>query len=74
MSVKQIDVQEAQSRLRELLIQIRSGAELIITDEMKPVARPVPISPRVAGLNLGAIWTSPDFDEPLPDEFWTGRA
>jgi len=74
MSAKQIDVQEAQLRLRELLIQIRSGVELILTDEMKPVARLVPISPRVAGLNSGAIWTSPDFDEPLPDEFWTGRA
>jgi uncharacterized protein YwbE len=27
--------------------------------------------PRVAGLHPGAIWTSDDFDEPLPDDFWT---
>lgn len=35
---------------------------------------PVPVSPkpRVPGLHPGAIWTSEDFDEPLPDEFWTG--
>lgn len=29
------------------------------------------ITLRVAGLHQGAIWTSDDFDEPLPDEFWT---
>ena len=29
-------------------------------------------TPRAAGLHLGAIWTSEDFDEPLPEEFWTG--
>ena len=35
---------------------------------------PVPVStkPRIPGLHRGAIWTSEDFDEPLPDEFWTG--
>lgn len=27
---------------------------------------------RVAGLNKDAAWMSEDFDEPLPDEFWTG--
>ena len=26
--------------------------------------------PRILGLHAGAIWTSDDFDEPLPDEFW----
>lgn len=30
-------------------------------------------SPRIAGLNAGSIWMSDDFDEPLPDEFWTGK-
>ena len=29
---------------------------------------------RKAGLHAGAIWTSDDFDEPLPDEFWTGTS
>jgi hypothetical protein len=28
-------------------------------------------TPRVAGLHPGVIWTSHDFDEPLPDDFWT---
>jgi hypothetical protein len=26
-----------------------------------------------AGLHLGAIWTSDDFDEPLSDGFWLGE-
>jgi hypothetical protein len=30
--------------------------------------------PRVAGLHAGAVWTSDDFDEPLPDDFWIGTA
>jgi antitoxin (DNA-binding transcriptional repressor) of toxin-antitoxin stability system len=43
------------------------------------VARLVPVVAHskkegVAGLNRGTISTSEDFDEPLPDEFWLGRA
>jgi|GEM_PF-726276 len=29
-------------------------------------------SERILGLNAGTVWTSPDFDAPLPDEFWLG--
>ncbi|MGB9774725.1 MAG: type II toxin-antitoxin system Phd/YefM family antitoxin [Anaerolineae bacterium] len=74
MLTKRIDVKEAQVRFQELLAQITSGVEWILTDGMTPVARLVPMSARVAGLHAGAIWTSPDFDEPLPDEFWAGDA
>ena len=28
---------------------------------------------RVAGLHAGAWEVAPDFDAPLPDEFWLGR-
>lgn len=28
---------------------------------------------RVAGLHAGTISIAPDFDAPLPDEFWTGK-
>ncbi|MEJ5301323.1 MAG: hypothetical protein WHS38_10080 [Thermodesulforhabdaceae bacterium] len=74
MLTKQIDVKEAQARLQELIAQIALGVEWVLTDGAKPVARLVPIASRVAGLHAGAIWTSFDFDEPLPDEFWTGSA
>jgi len=71
---RRIDIKEAQARLQELLSQMVSGVEWILTDGMTPVARLVPISARTAGMHPGAIWTSPDFDEPLPDVFWTGSA
>jgi antitoxin (DNA-binding transcriptional repressor) of toxin-antitoxin stability system len=64
MLTKQIDVKEAQVRLQELLSQMASGVEWIITDGQTLVARLVPISARVAGLHTGAISASPDFDEP----------
>lgn len=39
---------------------------IITTNNDKKFDRP--------GLHLGAISTSDDFDEPLPDEFWLGEA
>lgn len=74
MLTKRIDVKEAQARLQEVLSQVLSGVEWILTDGVTPIARLVPVSSRVAGLHAGAIWTRPDFDQPLPDEFWTGNA
>lgn len=73
---KTIDVSEAQSRLSEILSLVAHGAEIILTEDEKPVARLVPIdsssTQRTAGLHSGVIWTSDDFDQPLSDEFWTG--
>jgi antitoxin (DNA-binding transcriptional repressor) of toxin-antitoxin stability system len=71
---KMIEVCEAQSRLQKLLAQVLAGMEIILTDGSTPVARVLPVSQRVAGLHAGKIWTSADFDEPLPDEFWTRSA
>ena len=76
MLAKTVDVHEAQTRLSDVL----TGAEVILTQGNQPLARLVPVlplttsAPRAAGLHAGAIWTSDDFDEPLPDEFWTGAA
>ena len=72
-----VSVDEAQNKLQDLLAQALAGNEVIITERGKPAVRLVPIAPskkkRVAGLNRGTIWTSEDFDEPLPDEFWLGQ-
>ncbi len=74
MSTTTVDVREAQTKLKELLSQMQAGADVVLTEGDMPVARLVPIAPRVAGLHAGAISTSVDFDEPLPDEFWAGEA
>jgi prevent-host-death family protein len=74
MQTKTVDVHEAKTHLAELLSLVTSGTEIILTEGSTPLARIVPIrgttTPRVAGLHPGAIWSSDDFDEPLPGEFW----
>jgi prevent-host-death family protein len=74
-----VSIDEAQEKLHDLLLQALAGNEIIITEHGRPVARlvPVPVArpkkKRIAGLNRGAFWTSEDFDQPLPDEFWLGQ-
>jgi len=76
MLTKTVDVQEAQTNLKELLSLVQGGTEVVLTEGNIPLARLVPVSPptgqRKAGLHVGTIWTSDDFDEPLPESFWTG--
>lgn len=78
MLTKTVDVREVQTNLKELLAQVREGTEIVLTEGTTPLARLVPIvlstTARVAGLHTGAIWTSDDFDEPLPEDFWTETA
>lgn len=78
MLTKTVDVSEAQRHLKELLSLVLEGTEIILTEGNTPIARLVPAvlpaMPRVSGLHPGAIWTSDDFDELLPEEFWTGSA
>jgi len=69
-----IDIRELPSRLEEALALASAGGEVILLEGAIPRARLVPIPakpPRIAGLHLGAIQASADFDAPLPDEFWT---
>jgi antitoxin (DNA-binding transcriptional repressor) of toxin-antitoxin stability system len=74
---KAVDIQEAKEQLSELVSLALAGAEVLITDGEKPVARLVPVSSpgkkRIAGLHKGAMTASDDFDDPLPDEFWFGK-
>lgn len=75
MPTKTVDIQETRTNLHDLLSLVREGVEIVLTEGATPLARLAPIAapttPRVAGLHAGAIWTSEDFDEPLPEEFWT---
>ena len=68
-----VAVQEAQTRLKELIEKLSRGEEVIITEGEQPVARLVGErlvrSPRPApGLGKGSVLhMSPDFDEPLEE-------
>jgi len=76
-----IAIQDLSMPTRELLAGIRSGEEVIIEDAGHPVAKIVPIAaetsgsekkqPRVLGAWKGKVWTSADFDDELPMEFWS---
>jgi antitoxin (DNA-binding transcriptional repressor) of toxin-antitoxin stability system len=71
-----IDLRDLPVRLEEALAIVASGREVILTDGPTPRARLVPCaepSPRVPGLHPGALQAAPDFDAPLPDDFWAGR-
>jgi antitoxin (DNA-binding transcriptional repressor) of toxin-antitoxin stability system len=71
-----MDIRELPDRLDEALALAASGGEVILTDGATPRARIVPlggVSPRVAGLHAGAIQAAPDFDAPLPEDFWAGH-
>lgn len=76
MIAKQIDVEDLDTQLAELLLWIKDGHEVVLTQYEQPVARLVPPTDkngeRIPGLHAGAAWISDDFDTPLADTFWTG--
>ena len=73
-----IDIRELPGRLDEALARAVAGEEVVLLDGTTPRARLVPIAVvggnRVPGLHAGAIQPAPDFDSPLPDEFWAGQS
>ena len=77
MPTQTINLDEVGKQLAELLAIVEDNGEIVIAQNGKPLARLEPVTPkkkkRIAGLNRGMIWTSEDFDEPLPDEFWLGK-
>jgi prevent-host-death family protein len=69
---KTVNVHEAKTHLSRLLAEVESGREVTIARAGKPIARLVPADRpgrRELGLERGQIWISPDFDEPMPDEW-----
>lgn len=67
-----IDIRELSARLDEAIALASAGGEVILLDGSIPRARLVPFgpsSPRTAGLHLGALQPSADFDAPLSDDF-----
>lgn len=69
-----VNMHEAKSQLSKLVDRACRGEEVIIARNGKPAARLVPIEPkaqglRPIGLDVGKIWISENFNDPLPDEF-----
>jgi antitoxin (DNA-binding transcriptional repressor) of toxin-antitoxin stability system len=69
-----VTLQEAESKLSELIHTLKPGDEVIITEESHPVARLTPATcaaertPRKLGTLKGTVlYMAPDFDAPLED-------
>ena len=65
----QVDLQEAKTRLSQILAEAERGEEVVIARDGKPVVRLVPITepaPREVGFVSGSVPES--FGEPLPDD------
>ncbi len=67
-----VTLQEAEQRLRELLKQLHSGDELVITENDIPIAKltlneSTKTSRRIPGLGKGIITILADDDEHLQD-------
>jgi antitoxin (DNA-binding transcriptional repressor) of toxin-antitoxin stability system len=73
---KTITVDEAETRLSELLDEAAAGEEIIIAkgEGKGPRARLTPLPPAgekrpvVYGAWKGKVWIADDFDDPLPDD------
>jgi prevent-host-death family protein len=77
MPTQTVSLDELKSPLTDLISIALEGDEVIITQDGKPLVLLLSViqtqskKKRIAGLNRGSIWTSLDFDDPLPDGFWT---
>ena len=72
MVTKIVDVKEVQAHWAELLALVQEGTEIILLQDDKPLARLTLLETgeRVLDLHPNSMWTSDDFDAPLPDAFW----
>lgn len=64
-----VDIDEAPSRLPDLLARVRRGEEVAIAEHDRVFARLVPVAPtpsRMPGRLKGKIALTPAFFEPLP--------
>ena len=74
-----IELKDLQARIMELRYRLRAGEDVVLTDSgetigtVKPTPPPPPGQFQRRGFAKGSFtWIAPDFDAPLPDEFWFG--
>lgn len=73
-----VNVHEAKTHLSRLLERVAMGEEVVLAKAGRPIARLVPIAPRVTVRRPGSarnlVRIGPDFDAPLPEELLEGFA
>jgi antitoxin (DNA-binding transcriptional repressor) of toxin-antitoxin stability system len=72
--MESFSVHEAKTHLSRLLKKVQAGEEIIITSSGRPVAKlsaPPKKKKRILGdLEGQPYYIAPDFDEPMPDEWF----
>jgi hypothetical protein len=75
MVIKQIDLETTHLTLQELLAELGTDTEILLTRGNAPVARIASAEiialpkERILGLHEGQGWMSDDFTDELPDSF-----
>lgn len=68
-----VNMHQAKTQLSKLVERARMGEEVVIAKSGHPLVKLVPVvekpKQRPMGLYAGQIWMSPDFNDPLPDEY-----
>jgi prevent-host-death family protein len=65
------NMHEAKTQLSRLAERAAKGEEIVIARNGRPLARLVRVEerkPRTLGIWKDQVWTSDDFDDPLPSE------
>ena len=70
--MRPVNIHEAKTHLSRLIARVVRGEEITLAKAGRPVAKIVPIAPRVGrrapGTARGRITVASDFDAPLPKE------
>jgi prevent-host-death family protein len=67
---KTVTIHAAKTNLSKLLAEVEAGETIVIARDKTPVARLVPIAPKIErrfGAMRGEIAIGPEFFEPLPE-------
>ena len=67
----EVNIHEAKTHFSKLLRRVVAGEEIIISRAGEPLAKIVPIGPRVRrrfGVDRGVFEVPDDFDAPLPED------
>ncbi len=83
MALITLDINELPARYAEVLCCFHPGDSIVVTRGGSPVFQlvpttmppttPGPSAQRILGMNRGTTTIGPDFNDPLPKEFWSGE-
>ena len=76
MNTLLVEAKDVSSRFDELVALAEQGTDVVIRSGNTTRAKLIPVKApyRTIGLHGGSMSTTPDFNDPLPDDFWLGKS